>query len=351
MLLITRRANPGCQLAMIVDHGDLVIRTRQRHVQVKIRGNAIRSITEQAGDECTINEYGRGRRIIRAGRTVCEEFYAPHTRSAIRRGGLWQRLKDVRLAGATGTVECFSTASGAYAREVFTYGTGVTAYEACPRRKGLTLYRPDGRRWALFQGRVRLSRSPIARFIDPQQVDLGLSWRMKAKDWDVTVFAADGRTVVSRGAVRDRQKAGPWLERRRHYFYALGVRVSRRIHEGDPDTWDPREVLRIPNAQLRAALLKRLGYERLIEKVQPRVIDSGPDGGQLLEIDTEIKDLFPLTDCVMRMVRVVCPSTGANYVLRVPPTIETFEEARQWGFGIRRQALAAGRRLQLAAET
>jgi hypothetical protein len=110
--------------------------------------------------------------------------------------------------------------------------------------------------------------------------------------------------------------------------------------------------LKIPNAQLRCSLLTKMGYDKLIEKVKPRVIETSADGGELLEIDTHTSENnFHGLDKIMRMVKVVCPSTGQRYVLRVPPAIQSFEQARQWTFGLRQESINEGVHLELVKET
>jgi hypothetical protein len=134
-------------------------------------------------------------------------------------------------------------------------------------------------------------------------------------------------------------------------YYLSGVQVSRSLYEEDPANWDGHEVLKIPNAQLRCSLLSRMGFNRLLEKVQCRVIDTCDDGGQLLEVDTQAAENFHAVDRIMRMVKVVCPSTGQVYVLRVPPAITGYQQARQWTFGLRQASLAEGACLELVKET
>jgi hypothetical protein len=110
-------------------------------------------------------------------------------------------------------------------------------------------------------------------------------WRfMDGRDWDLTVYDVDGETIVTEGHFNDRQKDGKWLENSKVQYYIAGVKVSRSIYEDDPAKWNPHDVLKISNAQLRCSLLGRLGYDKLLEKVQSKVIDTAYDGGQLIEI-------------------------------------------------------------------
>jgi hypothetical protein len=158
--------------------------------------------------------------------------------------------------------------------------------------------------------------------------------------------------VITHGCVQNRQKQGKWLENGKEKYYLSGVKVSRRLHEDDPDKWIPREVLRVPNAQLRCSLLNRMGYDRLLGKIEHRVIDQVDDGGQLVEIDTGLSDnAAARLDKTMRLLKVVCPSTRQVYVLRVPPETKTYDNARQWTFGLRTASINEGAQFDLVRET
>jgi len=45
----------------------------------------------------------------------------------------------------------------------------------------------------------------------------------------------------------------------------------------------------------------------------------------------------------LRLVRVQCPSTGRQYALPVPPTIQTCQQAVAWGFAEKAIKFAAER--------
>lgn len=53
----------------------------------------------------------------------------------------------------------------------------------------------------------------------------------------------------------------------------------------------------------------------------------------------------------MRLIKVVCPSTSQTYILRVPPDIDKFEQARQWTFGLEPASLQNGVRFNFVKET
>jgi hypothetical protein len=158
--------------------------------------------------------------------------------------------------------------------------------------------------------------------------------------------------VVTGGKIENRQRQGRWLESGKVVYYLSGFRVSRELCEEDPEKWDGYEVLRIPNAQIRASLLRKMGYDRLLQKVKHQVIDAAADGSQLLAITLTPTKYMPVgIDGTMRLLKVICPSTGATYVLRVPPDVESCEQARHWTFGLDLESVRQGARLQLLHET
>jgi hypothetical protein len=338
---------------MHVNDGRLSIHSGRERTNVKVSNGFVVERTSRSRGERTALKYGHSLKIESSRRkSILEEYYEPESLQAIKRGGLWKRETRMKLCGSTGTVECYSTSSGAYGREVFTYDNGVQGYVASRSRKQLKVRRPDGKLWIVITGKVRLGRDTFAERLNKGINNLDIWYWMRQGNWDITMYDSDGSTVVTQGHVEHRQKQGKWVEQGKVTYYMSGVKVSRQLYEEDPAKWDGREVLRVQNAQLRCSLLNRMGYDKLLEKVQPRIIGQGDDGGQLLEIDSGIKENngFGL-DSLMRLVKVICPSTGQTYVLRVPPGIASYEQARQWTFGLQEASLQKGAGFELVKET
>lgn len=85
----------------------------------------------------------------------------------------------------------------------------------------------------------------------------------------------------------------------------------------------PHEVIGIPNAEVRRAVVELVGYDKVTSKA--KVLDESSDG-RLLEI--------PLADDEsIVLVHVKDPSTTREYFLRVPPNMKTARQARAWTFG------------------
>jgi hypothetical protein len=338
---------------MPVNDGTLSIRSGRERTTIKVRNGLVAERTTWSEGERTALKYGHSLKTERPRRkSILEEYYQPETLQAIKRGSLWKRQTRVQLCGSTGIVECFSTSSGAYGREVFTYDNGVEGYVASRWRKLLEVKRPNGKLWIVITGKVGLSRQTLAERLNTGLKDLDVWYWIRGNSWDITMYDSDGVTVVTQGCIKGRQKQGKWIEKGKVTYYMSGVKVSRQLYEEDPAKWDAREVLHVPNAQLRCSLLNRMGYDKLLEKVQPRIIGQGDDGGQLLEIDSGLKaDNGSGVDNAMRLVKVICPSTSQIYVLRVPPEIADYEQARQWTFGLRQTSLQQGARFELVNET
>ena len=85
----------------------------------------------------------------------------------------------------------------------------------------------------------------------------------------------------------------------------------------------PKEIIGIPNSEVRRAVIELIGYEKLVETAN--ILDESEDG-ELLEI--------PLAeDENIILVHVKDPSTDREYYLRVPPKMKTAKQARAWTFG------------------
>ena len=352
MYLASRHAGWGRNFWKNVDNGTINVYTRGDNLHVRVEDGLVVEYTTRMKDEYTSLRYGQGLTTRKQSKTVKEEYYEPGTLQAIRKGSLWKRETGIKLCGSVGTVACYSTSSGAYGREVFTYNNGNQGYVAARWRKKLVVKRPNGKPWIVIEGKISLSRYPIAEQLNFDASDLSFWHFMRGQNWSVTAYDTNGATVVTQGHVENRQKQGKWLVKGKVSYYISGVKVSCELYEENPDKWNAREVLGIPNSQLRCSLLNRMGYDKLLEKVKGKIIEESGDGGQLLEIDTGIAEGSTRSlDKIMRLVKVVCPSTRQVYVLRVPPEIKSFEQARQWTFGLREQSINEGAHFSLVKET
>lgn len=107
-----------------------------------------------------------------------------------------------------------------------------------------------------------------------------------------------------------------------------GVPVDARIAFLS-ETITSHEVLAETNAEKRRVMLERMGYEKFLADAQGETLDEDRDAGgprRLVKV--------PMAgDEALVCVSVICPSTGRQYVLRVPPDTATCHQAAAWVAG------------------
>lgn len=107
-----------------------------------------------------------------------------------------------------------------------------------------------------------------------------------------------------------------------------GVTVDERI-AFRPDEITAAEALAEPNAELRRVKMERIGFDRFVAEADPTVLDEDTDpGGERRLLRVDLAGDEPLV-----VVAVRCPSTGGQYVLRVPPDTKTCRQAIAWTAG------------------
>jgi hypothetical protein len=109
-----------------------------------------------------------------------------------------------------------------------------------------------------------------------------------------------------------------------------GVPITHRI-AFEPESLTVDEVLKEQNTEVRRVMLERFpgGFERFMAKANAKTVDSDTDSGgerKLLKVPMR-------RDEDLVCLQVHCPSTGALYILRVPPTMETCRQAAAWVAG------------------
>lgn len=110
--------------------------------------------------------------------------------------------------------------------------------------------------------------------------------------------------------------------------YAVrGVRIPKEWITGR-DTLDPMLALTEPNLERRGAAALIIGWDKVLAKLQPRIIDADPDPhiGSLLDVDLP-------GEPGQKFLRAKC-GTGRDIVLRVPPTVRSAQEAGAWSYGL-----------------
>lgn len=116
-------------------------------------------------------------------------------------------------------------------------------------------------------------------------------------------------------------------------MYCLdGVNVPRKlIMDDDPIT--PEDIINVDNQWDRQRLLAKFGFENFFKAVKGEVIDSQKEEKGISElIRFRFDESYGEPDEIY-CAKVICPSTGNEYLLRVPPS-KSLREALGWTFGI-----------------
>ncbi len=103
------------------------------------------------------------------------------------------------------------------------------------------------------------------------------------------------------------------------------VPITKRI-AFSPDELTAKEALDEKNAEIRRVIIERMGYLRFAKEAGAKVLDADKDPGgerQLLRMDLQEDEPLVGLACF-------CPSTGRQYLLRVPPKITSCHAAAAW---------------------
>ena len=158
--------------------------------------------------------------------------------------------------------------------------------------------------WAPYKG--------YAVFQDrPQKIRFDDQNRLHCEDGPAILYR-DGFSVYAWHGVRI---PGDWIEN--------GISV--------------KQAFRIENLEKRQAAFEVVGWENVVNKLNPNIIDSDhPEIGQLLEV--EIPDFGPA-----KFLKVLC-GTKRSFVLRVPLEMTTARQANAWTYGLEEEEYAPEKR-------
>jgi hypothetical protein len=173
-------------------------------------------------------------------------------------------------------------------------------------------------------------------------------WRdyLKSGIWSIDYF--DGCVIISRlptKVIRDQngrlhsftEPAVQWADGlNNHFIYGVGfpAEIWNSIVK---KTISAKEAISLPDLAQRTIACQTIGYDSVLAELGAKLIDketrTTPNGQnlnyQLLEINLN-DDGQPA-----KFVKVECPSTGRETLLRVHPRIDTVRTAVAWTFGMR----------------
>jgi hypothetical protein len=293
--------------------------------------------------------------------------FHPQTRQSLH--GLQERQDQV-LFGARGKTRSWYS-RGKWTRQEFRYRNRRLAFRINHFDREVTIKYPNGAIAGIVRCpggfSTRSGRYPSDEFWDREEVvhrchmgkvyfpfkRAGLRGDTRNVVWD---FSKDGNSWISfrdrkgrvwlQGEYRNRQRTGEWILNRRHVYYVRGVPISKELWDTAPTKMKFKQILRIKDVQMRAALIARAGYARFAKEVKHKVIhEDKTRGNKLMEFPIRVSDGNGGRNSFMRLLQVTCTSTKEKYFLNVPDFVwddgkrtklDTCEKARQWTFGVDR---------------
>ena len=258
--------------------------------------------------------------------------------------------KDMVLEGEKGTCYTFF-ANGRLLWQKFNYSNGVTAYYARHNHNQVKGRYPNKKPMFEITGdklnyRCNAEGEPFIynRNYSAYRAE-GELFNLSQTKCTYTFFDRQGK-VKNAGSFENKQRVGEWIKNYVKYYFLSGVPVNKKLFDTPPDKIDPHRVLREPNAQARAMLLKKIGLKRVIEKCEGVLIDEDKERGNAL-YDFPIKPVNRMSNLFnrededwqydethLRILKVTCTTTKGEYFLRVPALkrYSKCEEARQGTF-------------------
>jgi hypothetical protein len=102
-----------------------------------------------------------------------------------------------------------------------------------------------------------------------------------------------------------------------------GVTVTKEIVETPADKLDPKLILTEKNAEIRREIVRKIGIERICQKLETKTIDRKGDY-ELLKLP------IPEMETSALYLKMKNPSIDAYHMEGVPPDIKTCQEAINW---------------------
>ena len=112
-------------------------------------------------------------------------------------------------------------------------------------------------------------------------------------------------------------------------YFHHGVKLPEEYGKVHPDRWQAEWLLSEENAELRRLLIQRIGYDRICQELEVRELDSWQEYTLLsIDFDDDFDDDGNAKP--IYLLKMTCPSTGFIHALRVPPDLESAQEAIRW---------------------
>lgn len=163
-------------------------------------------------------------------------------------------------------------------------------------------------------------------------VDSGLFSGYFYKTFAVLVSVPDVIRKNENLVLHDEDEAAVKWENGLQLAYWNGVEVPLKLIL-NPDDIAASDILNETNAEVRRCYQEKLGSERFGKLLGLIVLDEKSDRFGNDQKLYRTKEVDKIAGDFIYFAKVVCPSTGRNYFLCVPPGLSGVDEAVAWTFG------------------
>lgn len=206
--------------------------------------------------------------------------------------------------------------NGRLRRQKYVYDNGKVAYDFKASSLSCTVKDYDGCILYEIKGRLDSRHSAYygchSVFHKPMHEWFLQTTPFEVKKKGIPIYA---------GQSFNNQRVGKWVENGKIFYYEHGVQIPEILYHTPADKLDVNKILRLQNAQVRMALMSKIGPERIA------------DAGKVIHKEGNMR-LYDIPNYDVRILRVRCPTTKSFYFLQVPKDSNKCEEARQWTFHV-----------------
>ena len=340
MYLYTRHAGHLKNRHFILHDGKFCIEEDNYKEVVCVVNNRISAVKWKRGDDKEETIYGKSLKRWAKGKLVESYTYRPGRLTSLH-GKAFSKSTKLNYISGTRYMKYYR---GGLIAERFVYANKQEAYNITKgSRKDVVIKHPNGKVGVEVGFLTPKSGVSFAwksqLFGDILDVDYVVRTLKRGIDTKYSILIKGMTGVVAyKGIYENDNFVGEWIVNKEKKWYMEGSEVPFKVFSTPLAELEPEDLLSISNVQLKSNLLQRYGYEKFFAKMGERAVKVHAEGDmELYDIQTagpQPVGITPQADIAIKLLKVKCPSTGQNYVLRVPPESTTCEQARQWTFNL-----------------
>ena len=259
-------------------------------------------------------KYGEFKKIYNDKNILLEEKYYSKNERILPKGLFLRKRIDGFI------IERYASCGKMDREKVFYTNSKKSLLYDLSRRKTVEIFNPNGSikakilRDEKFSLSSNLKKMHINIFgLEKMALSFSGKWRYELYDKKGNIHSyLEGIDHVVTDGVRNGKKL----------YFLKGIGVSENLAKGK---YNAQDILSMSNVTIRTELIKRYGLEKIISEVHGQVIDKNNEY-ELISILAN--------GGVIKILKMICPSTNNESLIRVHPDCKTVDEAVQWTYGV-----------------